>query len=168
MLDRQLTHLIKVQRANRSRRSSVEAMVRGYHVHAYRINWPCCSHQRIAIYAKGKLAAESMKSSWRVKSLRNRLHHRVWGTCTLQKQWCRHCIGTFFWTCVCSIVVLLQIGRLLPRIGRFLLNKWKAFSKERWVRTHICFSNAVQLCLRVFQSWVLCLLELFCDSKAAQ
>ena len=117
MHDRQLTHLTKVQRANRSRRSSVEAMVRGYHVHAYKDKMALLFSPKNC-YAKGKLAAESMKCSWHVKSLRrmachdwrkkncenivakicphknfplygtefilNRLHHRVWGTCTLQ------------------------------------------------------------------------------------
>ena len=42
-----------------------------------------------------------------------------------------------------------QTGRLLPRIGRLFLKKRKASSKERWIRTHISFRNAVQLCLRI-------------------
>ena len=50
--------------------------------------------------------------------------------------------------------LLPQIGRLLPRIVRFLPKTRKASSEECWVRTHICFRNAVQLHLRIFQSGV--------------
>ena len=73
MHDRQLTHLTKVQRANRSRRS-VEAMARGYRVHAYKDKMAMLFSPKNC-YAKGKLAAESMKSSWHVKSLRRMACH---------------------------------------------------------------------------------------------
>ena len=39
--------------------------------------------------------------------------------------------------------LLLQIERLLPRIGRFLLKKWKDYSDENWVCAHISFQNTV-------------------------
>ena len=66
-------------------------------------------------------------------------------------------IRNAFPKCICGASplqtgrLLLQIGRLLPRIGKFFPKKREASSKERWVRTHISFRNAVQLCLHIFR-----------------
>jgi len=45
-------------------------------------------------------------------------------------------------------------GAAVVQIRRLLLKKWKASSKECWVRTHISFQNAVQLRLWIFWSCV--------------
>jgi len=51
-------------------------------------------------------------------------------------------IWKVFPNCVCG-AALPQIGRLLLKIGRFLLKNRKASSEEWWVRMHISFQNTV-------------------------
>ena len=72
-----------------------------------------------------------------------------------------------FTKCVCGATVP-QIGSRLPRIKRFLPKKRKASSEEHWVCTHISFQNAVQLCLRIFQSCICVFQSCVCNRKTAQ